>query len=59
MAINFANKLSEFVKPYELEFEKRNWKCEKRTGNLPYWSLDTLDLERATETLHNLFSHLV
>jgi hypothetical protein len=99
-AINFANKLSEFVKPYEVEFEKRNWKCEKRTGNLPYWSLevknpnsgktvkiaivnsrtheyevatykqderinnniyitDTLDRDKATETLYNLFSHLV
>ena len=39
-AIDFAYKLSEFTKPYEAEFEKREWKCEKRTGNLPYWSLE-------------------
>ena len=100
MAIHFANKLSEFVKPYEMEFKKRNLKYEKRTDNLPYWSLevknpirhttvkmaivssqiheyevatyiqnnrtnnniyisDTFDNEKVTETLHNLFSHLV
>lgn len=39
-AINFANKLSETTIPYEKEFEKRGFKCEKRTGNLPYWSLE-------------------
>jgi hypothetical protein len=40
IAINFANKLSELTEPYEAEFEKRGFKCQKRTGNLPYFSLE-------------------
>jgi hypothetical protein len=39
-AVSFANKLSELTVPYEKEFERRGWKCEKRTGNIPYWSLE-------------------
>ena len=38
--IAFATQLSELTKPYEIEFEKRGFKCEKREGNLPYWSLE-------------------
>jgi hypothetical protein len=40
MTVAFANKLAEFVRPYEAEFAKRNWKCDHRTGNLPYWSFE-------------------
>ena len=36
--LNFAHKLMEVVECYIPEFEKRGYRCENRTGNLPYWS---------------------
>lgn len=40
MTLEFADKLSGLVKKYIPEFEKRGFKCQEKTGNLPYWSFE-------------------
>ncbi len=40
MTLKFADKLAGLIKKYIPEFEKRGFRCQEKTGNLPYWSFE-------------------
>jgi hypothetical protein len=57
MTLKFADKLSGLVKNYIPEFEKRGFKCQEKTGNLPYWSFEVQSPQGKTVKVAIVNSH--